>query len=48
MTEIQEKELIEQIERDVTDRGGLVALVLCLSVAGGLLIAGLMAFFPAS
>lgn len=48
MTEVQEKELVEQIERDVSDRGGLIALVLCLSVAGGLLIAGLMAFFPAS
>ncbi|HPN06568.1 MAG TPA: hypothetical protein PK050_12230 [Hyphomonadaceae bacterium] len=47
MTEIQEKELIEQIERDVTNRGGLVALVLCLSVAAGLLVAGAMAFFPA-
>lgn len=47
MTEIQEKELVEQIERDVANRGGLVALVLCMSVAGGLLIAGAMAFFPA-
>ena len=48
MTEVQEKELVEQIERDVADRGGLIALMLCLCVAGGLLIAGLMAFFPAS
>jgi hypothetical protein len=47
MTDVQEKELVEQIERDVADRGGLVALVLCLTVAGGLLIAGAMAFFPA-
>ncbi len=48
MTEVQEKELVEQIEREVTHRGGLIALVVCLSVAGGLLIAGLMAFFPAN
>lgn len=48
MTEVQEKELIEQIERDITDRGGLIALGVCLCVACGLLIAGLMALFPAS
>lgn len=47
MTEVQEKELVEQIERDVSDKGGLIALVLCLAVAAGLLIAGLMALFPA-
>jgi len=48
MTEVQEKELVEQIERDIADRGGLIALGVCLCVAGGLLIAGLLAFFPVS
>jgi hypothetical protein len=48
MTDVHEKELAEQIDREVSDKGGLVALVLCLSVAGGLLIAGAMAFFPVS
>lgn len=46
MTEVQEKELVEQIERDVADRGGLIALVVCLCVAGGLLLAGLMSYIP--
>lgn len=48
MTDVHEKELSEQIDREVSDKGGLVALVLCLCVAGGLLIAGAMALFPAS
>ncbi len=47
MTDINEKELAEEIDRDVSDKGGLVALVLCLCMAGGLLIAGAMAFLPA-
>ena len=46
MTEVHEKELADQIDREVSDRGGLVALLLCLCVAGGLLIAGAMAMFP--
>lgn len=48
MTDVHEKELAEQIDREVSDKGGLVALVLCLCVAGGLLIAGAMALFPVS
>lgn len=47
MTDVHEKELAEQIDREVSDKGGLIALILCLSVAGGLLIAGAMALFPA-
>lgn len=47
MTNINEQELAEQIDRDVADRGGLIALVLCLCVAGGLLFAGAIALFPA-
>lgn len=47
MTEVPEKELADQIDREVSDRGGLIALVLCLAVAGGLLVAGAMALFPA-
>lgn len=47
MTDVNEKELADQIDREVSDRGGLIALVLCLSVAGGLLIAGAMALFSA-
>lgn len=47
MTEVHEKELADQIDREISNRGGLIALVLCLSVAGGLLIAGAMALFPA-
>lgn len=47
MTDINEQELADQIDREVSNKGGLVALVLCLIVAGGLLIAGAMPFFPA-
>lgn len=46
MTDIDEEELARQIDRDVAAKGGLVALVLCLCVAGGLLIAGAVALFP--
>jgi hypothetical protein len=47
MTKFSEEEIAAEIDRDVSDKGGLVALALCLCVAGGLLIAGAMAFFPA-
>lgn len=46
MTDIQEKELADQIDREVSNRGGLVALLLCLCVAGALLVAGAMAMLP--
>ncbi len=48
MTDINEQELAEEIDRDVSDKGGLVALVLCLCVAAALVVAGSMALFPAS
>lgn len=47
MTDLHEKQLADEIDREVSDKGGLVALILCLSVAGGLLLAGAMALFPA-
>lgn len=47
MTDMHEKQLADEIDREVSDKGGLIALVLCLAVAGGLLIAGAMALFPA-
>jgi len=47
MTDIHEKELAEELDRELSDKGGLVALVLCLAVAGGLLVAGATALFPA-
>lgn len=46
MTDFHEKQLADEIDREVSDKGGLVALVLCLAVAGGLLFAGAMALFP--
>jgi hypothetical protein len=47
MTDFHEKQLADEIDREVSDRGGLVALVLCLAVAGCLVVAGAMALFPA-
>jgi hypothetical protein len=46
MTDVHERELVDQIDREVSDKGSLVALVLCLCVAAGLVIAGSMALFP--
>lgn len=40
MTDIHEKELAEQIDREVASSDGLMALVLCLSVTAGLVVAG--------
>jgi hypothetical protein len=39
MTDIHEKELADQIDREVAASDGLMALVLCLSVVAGLLVA---------
>ncbi|HVY88714.1 MAG TPA: hypothetical protein VG942_07590 [Hyphomonadaceae bacterium] len=39
MTDLQEKEIIDQIDREVASSDGLIALVLCLSMAVGLLVA---------
>jgi hypothetical protein len=40
MTHIHEKEIAEQIDRDVRATDGLIALVACLSVTVGLVVAG--------
>jgi hypothetical protein len=43
MTDIHEKELADQIDREVASSDGLMALVLCLSVSAGLVVAGIAA-----
>ena len=40
MTDMHERQLVDQIDREITSSNGLVALVLCLSMAAGLAIAG--------
>lgn len=40
MTDIHEKEIADQIDREIASSDGLLALVLCLSVAAGLVVAG--------
>ena len=40
MTDIREREIAEQIDREIASTDGLMALVLCLSVAAGLVVAG--------
>jgi hypothetical protein len=40
MTDIHEKEIADQIDYEIASSDGLVALVLCLSVAVGLVVAG--------
>lgn len=47
MTDIHEKELVEQIDREIASSDGLLALVLCLSVAAGLSVAVVASFFGA-
>ncbi len=47
MTDIHEKELAEQIDREVASSDGLMALVLCLAVTGALVVAGVSALFGA-
>jgi hypothetical protein len=47
MTDIHEKELADQIDREVAASDGLMALVLCLSVAAGLVVAGVAALLGA-
>jgi hypothetical protein len=47
MTDIHERELAEQIDREVASSDGLMALVLCLSVTAGLVVAGAVALFNA-
>jgi len=40
MTDIHEKDLADQIDRDIDSRQGLLALLVCLSVTVGLALAG--------
>jgi hypothetical protein len=47
MTDIHEKELADQIDREVASSDGLMALVLCLSVAAGLVVASVAALLGA-
>jgi hypothetical protein len=45
MTDIHEKELAEQIDREVESSDGLLLLVLCLAVTAGIVVAGVSALF---
>ncbi|MFT3725552.1 MAG: hypothetical protein QM773_18435 [Hyphomonadaceae bacterium] len=47
MTDIDEEELARQIDRDVSDKGSLVALAFCLLTVFALVIAGASAFLNA-
>ena len=42
-----EKEIAEQIDRELADSDGLLALVVCLSVSCGLVVAGVLAVLGA-
>lgn len=48
MTDIREKEIADQIDREIASSDGLVALVLCLAVAAGLAVAGVASFVSAA
>lgn len=48
MTDVHEKELADQIDREIASSDGLVALVLCLAVAAGLVVAGIASFVGAA
>lgn len=40
MVDIHEKELADQIDREVESSDGLLLLVLCLAITAGILVAG--------
>jgi hypothetical protein len=42
MTDIREKDIVDQIDREVAAKDGLLALVLCLSATVGLAAAGVV------
>jgi hypothetical protein len=42
MTDIHEQEIADQIDREIASTDGLLALVLCLSAAAGLMVAGVV------
>ena len=48
MTDIHEKEISDQIDRELASSDGLVALVLCLAVAAGLMVAGVTSIVGAA
>jgi hypothetical protein len=43
MTDIHEKELAEQIDREIESSDGLLLLVLCLAVTAGIAVVGVSA-----
>lgn len=47
MADIHEKEIADQIDREIASSDGLLALVLCLSVSAGLVIAGALSLLGA-
>ena len=47
MTDIDDEEIARQIDRDLSDKGSLVALVFCLLTVIGFLVAGTIAFLDA-
>jgi len=42
MTDIHEQEIADEIDREIASTDGLLALVLCLSAAAGLVVAGVV------
>lgn len=47
MTDLNEEDIVRQIDRDVSDKGSLVALVFCLLTVVALVVAGTSAFLNA-
>jgi hypothetical protein len=45
MSNSDERDIVEQLDREVSGKGGLVTLVMCLLVAGGLLVVMAMDVF---
>ena len=41
----EERQIMEELDREIASTGGLVALVVCLMVAAALLTAGMMGIF---
>ena len=47
MTDIHDKDIADQIDREVASKDGLLALVLCLSATVGLAAAGVVTLLGA-
>lgn len=45
MDEMNDNELSRQLDREVSGKAGLAALVICLAVVAGILLAGGIVFF---